>query len=218
MPELKKEFKRETANKLKVGDILTGNPIIDLSENEGKKIEKFVFLELFNKQIKRVNVVANIIEKYQSEGEKTFGSLTIDDASGQIRLKVFGEDTKKFEELEQGDTIIVIGLLRSYNQELYILPEIIKKIDPQYLLIRKLELEKSQPKTQTVNEKQEAKSLKEEIMSIIKKGEETGGADIETIILTLKTAKPEVINKEIKNLIEEGIAYEPRPGKVRYLG
>jgi len=218
MPELKKEFKRETANKLKVGDILTGNPIIDLSENEGKKIEKFVFLELFNKQIKRVNVVANIIEKYQSEGEKTFGSLTIDDASGQIRLKVFGEDTKKFEGLEQGDTIIVIGLLRSYNQELYILPEIIKKIDPQYLLIRKLELEKSQPKTQTANEKQEAKSLKEEIMSIIKKGEETGGADIETIILTLKTAKPEIINKEIKNLIEEGIAYEPRPGKVRYLG
>ena len=29
---------------------------------------------------------------------------------------------------------------------------------------------------------------------------------------------PEIINQEIKKLLEEGMAYEPRPGKLRFLG
>jgi hypothetical protein len=37
------------------------------------------------------------------------------------------------------------------------------------------------------------------------------------MILNLKAA-PDVINLEIKKLLEEGMVYEPRPGKLRYLG
>jgi len=216
MPELRK---REVAHKLRIGDILNGNPIIEQETTEqGIARERFKFLELNSKQIQRVNIVANVIDKFISEGEKRFATLTVDDASGQIRLKVFGEDTVKFNELNQGDTIIIIGLLRSYKEELYLLPEIIKKVDPRYLLVRKLELENSQPVKQTPESKAQSQGLKDQIINLIKAGEEQGGVDTDQLIIKLKESTPDQINNEIKKLLEEGIIYEPRPGRVRYLG
>jgi len=199
-------MQRATAYKLRVGDILKGKPVI----NE----ERFNFLELGNKQILRVNLVANVIERYEAEGEKKYISLTIDDASGQIRVKIFGEDTEKFKEIGQGDTIIVIGMLRSFNNELYITPEIIKVQDPRYLLVRKLELEKEVPKETS---KEEIKAVKDQIIDMIKKAEDNGGIDTDKLIMEVK-ASPEIINQEITKLLEEGLVYEPRPGKIRYLG
>ena len=199
-------MERATAYKLKVGEILAGKPVLD-----GEKLSA---LEIGDKKIKRVNVVANIIERYISDGEKRYCSFTIDDASGQIKVKSFGEDVEKFKGIEQGNTVLVIGMLRMYNNEVYILPNIIKIFDPRYLLVRKLEFEKNKPKE--VN-KEEIKELKDKILDIIKSGEENGGADTEDIIMNVK-AEPDMINKEIHKLLEDGLIYEPRPGKLRYLG
>ena len=200
------QFKRHIAYKLRIGDILVGKPIIDN--------ERFKFLILQEKEIARVNVIANIIDKFVQDGEKKYATLTLDDASGQIRIKAFGEDIKKFEPFLQGDTVMVIGLLRSWNNELYIIPEIIKKKDVQYLLLRKLELDLEKPKTLPLNQLVE---LKDKILSLIKKEDSNGGAEIEKLILELKES-PEIINQEIRKLLEEGTIYEPRPGVLRYLG
>jgi RecG-like helicase len=203
---------RQTANKLRIGDILRGKPII---ENENTENQRFKFLELGDKNIIRVNIVANIIDKYQSEGEKKYLSFTIDDASGQIRLKIFGEDTARFANMTQGNTVIVIGVVRFYNNELYISPEIIKITDPRYLLVRKLELDKEKPKT---TNKEEIKAIKDQIIDLIKKEENNGGIDSDTIYHTLTSASPDIISQEITKLLEEGLVYEPRPGKIRFLG
>jgi len=204
--ELKSEFKRNTAYKLKIGDIAAGKPIVDA--------DKLKFLELGDKQVVRVNIIANIIDKYIQEGEKKFGSLTIDDASGQIKIKSFGEDVDKFNQFTQGDTILTIGLLRQWNNEVYITPEIMKKKDPEFLMVRKLEIESEMPKTQ---DKGKLLALKDKILEMTKAEDSTGGVDVEKIILTLKEA-PALINSEIKKLLEDGMVYEPRPGKLRYLG
>lgn len=212
MPELKK---RETAYKLRIGDILKANQIFEEAEGTNKRLQ---FVELGDKKILRVNIIANVIDKFESEGERKFASITLDDGSGQIRARVFGEDIIKFQETSQGDTLIIIGLLRSYNQEIYILPELIKKADPKYLLIRKLEIEKSFPKPITSEQKTKVKALRDEIIEKIKTAEIKEGIDKEEIILTLKNSRPELITQELQKLLEEGIIYEPRPGKVRYLG
>jgi len=218
MAEIKK---RETAYKLRIGEILNGTPIIeDVKGEEGTpNKEKFRFLEIAEKQIIRVNLIANIIDKFSSEGEKKFATLTIDDGTGQIRLKLFGEDVSKFENLNQGDTIITMGLLRSYNNEVYISPEIIKKIDSRYLLIRKLEIEKNQKSEQTnSSENAPVGSLREEIIKTLQSSEDSGGIETEQIILKIKSSDPSAINSEIIKLLEDGIIFEPRPGRVRYLG
>jgi len=213
--------KRETAYKLRIGEILNGTPIIeDIKGEEGTpNKERFRFLEIAGKQIIRVNLIANIIDKFNSEGEKKFSTITIDDATGQIRLKLFGEDVSKFESLNQGDTVIIIGLLRSYNNEVYISPEIIKKIDSKYLLIRKLEIEKDKKDEQTASDENgQIGSLREEIIRTLQSSEDSSGIETEQIILKIKSSDPSAINSEIIKLLEDGIIFEPRPGRVRYLG
>src|SRR4030042_6946406 len=108
------QFKRNVAHKLRINDILIGKPVFDQ--------EKFSFLELGNKRIIRINLVANIIERYESEGEKKYSFFTIDDGSGQIKLKAFGDDINKFKNSLQGQTVLIIGLLRHWNNETYISP------------------------------------------------------------------------------------------------
>ena len=199
-------FKRNIAYKMRVGNILSGKVSL---ENERLKA-----VEIGDKNVVRVNVIANVIEKYIQDGEKKFGSVTLDDASGQIKLKVFGEEIEKLSKLNQGDTINVIGLLRFWNNEIYITPDIIKKKEPVYLLIRKMEVEAEQPKNL---KKEDLSLLKDKMIVMIKGAEKDNGIEIEKLIMELKE-HPDVINNEIKKLLEDGVAYEPRPGKICYLG
>ncbi|MFB6246185.1 MAG: OB-fold nucleic acid binding domain-containing protein, partial [Candidatus Pacearchaeota archaeon] len=149
------KFKRNIAYKLRVGDIQMGKP--EYNEN------KLQFLELGDKKIYRVNVAGNIVDKYHND-EKNFIFFTVDDGTGQMQVKAFGEDLiHDFKNLGHGETVVVIGVLRSWNDNLYISPEIMKKQDPKYLMVRKLEVEnerdqeiKQQPATSSESQGQEA--------------------------------------------------------------
>lgn len=203
-------FKRNIAFKFRVGDILIGKPIFDGG--------RFSFLELGDRKIIRVNVIGNIVDKYESEGEKMYCFLTLDDGSGQIKLKFFGDDVNKFKSVTPGQTVLVVGNLRNFNNETYIAPEIIREQDIKYLLIRKLELEKEKSKNTKPLEKEQIIAVKDRILDMIKNAEKDGGIEIDSMILNLREVSPEIINQEIKKLLEEGIAFEPRPGKIRWLG
>jgi len=199
--------KRNTAYKLRIGSILSAKQIIEA--------ERLKSVEINNNSIVRVNVIANVTDKYIQEGEKKFGSVTLDDGTGQIKVKTFGDDVERFfAPLKQGDTVLVMGLLRTWNNEIYINPEIIKKREPQYLLVRKLEVE---PEEFSPSDKIKLSALKDKILDMIKEAEKDNGIEVEKLILDLKE-HPDAINQEIKKLLEDGIAYEPRPGRIRWLG
>lgn len=206
------DFKRNVAYKLRIGDLLQGKPIMNG--------ERFAHLELGDKKIVRVNIIGNVVDKYESSGETRYIFLTADDGSGQIKLKVFGDDVVKFKNFNQGETVVIIGVLRHWNNETYIQPEIIKVQDPKYLLVRKLEIEKER----TINssgmqiEKSQVIALRDKLLDKIKSSEEDGGIEIDKLIIEIRESSPELINSEIKKLIEDGIVFEPRPGKIRYLG
>lgn len=204
------QFKRHIAYKLRIGDILIGKPVMDG--------ERFSFLELGNKKIIRSNIIGNIVDKYESEGEKKYSFFTLDDGSGQIKLKSFGDDVKKFKNINQGQTVLVIGVLRNWNNEIYITPEIIKEKDPKHLFVRKLEIEKEKSKNSDPLGKDQIIAVKDKILGTIKNSEEDGGIEIDNIIMNLRDISPTIINQEIQKFLEEGIIFEPRPGKVRYLG
>jgi hypothetical protein len=197
--------KRNIAYKMRIGDVLKGKPMMD----EGK----FLFLELGDKKIVRINVLANCVDKFVQDGEKKYASLTIDDASGQIRLKAFGEDIEILKEIMQGDTLQIIGNVREWNGELYMIPEVVKKVDPRWLLVRKLEIQNARKDLPS----DDNSPLKDMVMQKIKTAEADGGIDIDSIIMDTE-ASPDLINEEIKKLLEEGLVYEPRPGRLRYLG
>jgi RPA family protein len=203
--ETGEQRKRNIAFKLRIGDILKARPVTDG--------DKFLFVELGEKKISRVNLLANCVDKYIQDGEKKYASLTVDDASGQIRLKTFGEDIEVLKNVMQGDTLQIIGTVREWNAELYIIPEVVKKVDPRWLLVRKLEIQNSRK-----DMPEDSNSpLKDMIMQKIKEAEADGGIDIDVIIMDTE-ASPDLINNEIKSLLEEGLIYEPRPGRLRWLG
>jgi RPA family protein len=204
------QFKRNIAYKFRIGDLLIGKPIFDG--------ERFSFLELGDKRIIRVNIIGNIIEKYESVGDSIYLFFTLDDGSGQIRLKCFGEDVEKFKNVLQGQTVLVIGNLRNFNNETYISPEIIREQDTKYLLIRKLEIEKERKKSIKPLAREEIIAVKDKILEAIKDAEKGGGIESDKLVMDLREISPEIINQEIKKLLEEGIIFEPRPGKIRWLG
>lgn len=225
------QYKRNIAYKLRIGDILIGKPVMDG--------ERFSFLEIGNKKVVRVNLIGNIVDKFDSEGDKKYIFFTLDDGSGQMRLKAFGDDADKFKDVQQGQTVLVVGVLRSWNNENYVQPEIIKEKDPKYLMVRKLEIENqrkneisSQGESSGAGEENSGDSVsqqggggqgspgsvKDQILEQIKNAENDGGIEKDQIIMTLRDVSPDIINQEIQKMLEEGIVFEPRPGKVRYLG
>jgi len=204
MVVLDEQKKRNVAYRFRIGDILKGKPIV----NEGKLIH----LEVGDKKIVRVNIIANVVEKYSSTGEKKYSSLTLDDATGQMRVKAFGEDTHLIDSVSQGDTLEIIGTMREYNSEIYVSPEVMKKVDPKWLLVRKLENQKNK-----VDVPANANGIRDILLGKIKDAEKDNGVDIDTLIMNIE-AKPETINKEVTKLLEDGLIYEPRPGRLRYLG
>jgi hypothetical protein len=199
--------KRNIAYKIRIGDVLKGVPMMD----EGK----FLFLELGDKKVVRVNILANCVDKFIQEGEKQFASITVDDASGQLKLKAFGEDIGPLKEIMQGDTLQIIGNMREWNGELYVIPEVVKKVDARWLLVRKLEIQNARKDLPAEGGRDS--TLKDGIMDKIKGAETEGGIDVDTIIMDIE-ASPDAINEEVKKLLEEGLIYEPRPGRLRYLG
>ncbi len=123
--------KRNTAYKLWISDLLNAHL------NNGGAVN---FFKIRDKEVHRVNIVANVVFKFDST-DNSYGSLTIDDGSGSIRLKAWREDTAIFDGVKVGDMVLVIGRPRSFNNEVYINPELIKVLDdPNWELVRKLEL------------------------------------------------------------------------------
>jgi len=142
-----KMLQRHTAYKVHVGDIFSGQPVFDG--------DRFSSLQNGDIKISRVNIVGNLIDKYINE-ERKFCTLTLDDGSGQIRIKGFSDHFELLNQPEIGQTVRVIGLLKHYNDELYVLPEIIKQIDPKWLSVRILEIGK--PKTPVTPSVEELKA------------------------------------------------------------
>src|SRR3989344_2268150 len=94
----------------------------------------------FGRKIVRTNMIASLVEKYVN-ADGSYVSFTIDDGSGQIRVKAFGEDVKKYENFKPGEEILVIGKVRQYKEELYIMPEVMKVVENMdYVSLRRLEI------------------------------------------------------------------------------
>ena len=73
-----KMLQRQIAYKVQAGDIMSGK-----ANFEG---ERLVSLECAGKNVLRINIMGNVVDKY-SNVEKRFASLTVDDGSGQVRIK-----------------------------------------------------------------------------------------------------------------------------------
>lgn len=219
---------RQTAHKLWISHIL--------SSPYTKTTEEFAphYITFKDMQISRVNIIANVIETFTNP-EATLASVTLDDGSGNIRMRAFKDNVPMLRDIEMGDLVLVIGKVREYNNELYIVPEIVKKIaNPAWSKLRRLELlkEHGQPtpvQQQTPPRIQEETSMPmiqvstiaapvseraQEILSYIEKSEE--GISPSDLMSSLNISQQEV-ERIILELLKTSDIYQNKPGHYKVL-
>jgi len=120
---------RQIAYKMTIGEI---NRSKYIQENE----QGLSYLQTEDQRsIFRLNMVGIIIN-IQKQGNIT--NLWLEDGTEKIIVRIF-EENDKVSSLFPGEVVLIIGKVRSYNQERYISPEIIKKVSSDWLKLRRLE-------------------------------------------------------------------------------
>lgn len=205
---------RQTAYKTDIYDLINGEYVV----KEGW--EPNVVVTKKGLKISRVNIIGVVVSKPPSEGV-SYNSVVLDDGAGKISVRSF-EKNKDLDGAAIGDIVLVVGRPRFFGREIYIIPEIMKKIeDKGWVKVRKLELGLKSP----VIIKEEVKGEKEKkeenieipaegIIELIKFLDTGEGADIDDVI---KNSKLKEAEKIIDNLLKQGDVFEVKPGKIKVL-
>jgi len=204
--------KRQTAYKIRIKDILDSRYV----KTEGFNPN---YLEIHSKEVSRINVIGVAVQK---SGINNYKSLTIDDGTGKISARIF-ENNALLDKVSIGQIVLIIGRPREFSSEKYILIETIKKVNPVWAKVRKLELGKDvgdknvllNDNTQINNNESEdvASSLKNKIVRLVKELDKGNGVSIEDI--SSKDIKD--FEKIIDILLKEGDIFEIKPGKLKVL-
>ncbi|MBI3035161.1 hypothetical protein HYY71_02460 [Candidatus Woesearchaeota archaeon] len=208
MPELEqKKFQRLTAYKVRISDILSGSFVRD------DILAGYIKLNGIN--VSRVNIIATVVYKPESSG---FSSAVIDDGTGRMQLRSF-ENINIFSSIEVGDAVLVVGKIRDFNDEKYLIPEILKKINNfEWMNVRKLELGSRGIGIEVKNSdkivEDTSTGTADEIYSLIKKLDAGEGVSVEDLIKKADNSKAEAV---INRLLENGDIFEVMPGKLKVL-
>ncbi len=220
-------IKRQTAYKIWISSLTSGTYIKQEGWNPN-------YIEVNGKQISRVNLLATVVSKFSSE-DGNYATITLDDGSDTIRCKAFGPDVFKIKEVKIGGVVRFVGKVREYNEEIHLSPEIVKIInDPNWVLVRRLELGKpiiqdkldAEPQAQKTSEKKIDESVEVEVISeenlstkvleIIKGLDKENGADIKKVIEESKLEEEDAKNV-IVGLLKSGDIFEPKKGFLKIL-
>jgi len=247
------ETRRLTAKKASVGEVINGRFV------KKSGFESSYVLTNLGRRLSRVRVLGLLVDSFLSPDER-YATITLDDSTETIRCKAF-INVKIFDGFGKGDLIDIFGKLREYNGEIYMMPEIIRKVDSNFETLRKLELEKivreQKDKIKKIKELQNQVSdlnelkiavkefmpledaegileaqdmiesaieektvatneIKNKILKLIEDLDKGDGTDYKDILDKSGFSENEV-DFAIQELLETGICYEPKPGKIKKL-
>lgn len=203
---------RQTAYKIWIADLIKAQYV----EQAGDWDPNYFLIN--DLKVSRVNLVASIVSIYENP-DKTMKSIEIDDGSGSISLKTWGEDTRLLNELNIGDTCMVIGRPRRNNDQVFVTAEIVKKLDTNWAKLRKLELENlygGRDKTENKHLNKEiiekpVESRRQQVLNILEKSGEIMFEDL----LSKSGITEEELKGIINELLKEGEIFEPKPDYLR---
>jgi len=201
---------RQVARKVWLKDLTTGTYVRVEGEWEPNFIQTHD-----GKKFSRANIVAVVAS--EPVPDMNFNSFIIDDGTARISVRIFGETKTN---VKLGEVVLVIGRPREFNRQIYLVPEIIKKIeDKRWIQHRKLELgdqpeREQRPVEEPKQEAVEADTDIDKILQLIQKLDKGDGADTEDVIIESKDSECEKI---INNLLKEGEIFEITSGRLKVL-
>jgi predicted transcriptional regulator len=146
-------------------------------------------------------------------------------------VKAFSAEVINIKDVKVGSFVRFIGKVKHYNDETYLVPEVIKQgLDPNWLIVDHIELGK--PEFKEVEERPKAKSTPKEelevmeikssdnpntkIVELIKAHDSGDGAPMEDVMKNSKMDKKEA-KDIILNLLKSGEVFEPKKGILKLL-
>jgi RPA family protein len=205
--------KRQVARKLWISDLLAGTYI----KEEGFKPNHIVLKD--SSTAARVNILGVAVSA-ASEGLPT---IVIDDGSGKISIRAF-EPNAQISAVQLGDVVLVIGRPRQFGSEMYVLPEIVRKItDLGWIDVRKAELSRTQiASSQQIQQNSDSGEeviddsfgLSETVLNAIRSLDTGAGAYIDAVVEQVGVKDAE---KTIQFLLQSGDIFEVSPGRLKVL-
>jgi len=125
-------MQRQTAKMMRIVDLVSGEFI----KKEG--MEPSYVVTPGKENVSRAMSVGTVVNKFTSE-DGNFSSVTIDDSTATMRAKLWKE-IGLLQEINTGDLVRVIGKVREYEGEIYVVPEIMRKITPDEESLFRLEI------------------------------------------------------------------------------
>lgn len=126
---------KPAAYKLKIEDIVHGQYIRSIEGAEPSHL-----LTPWGLRVTRARVMGTVVDKFVRE-DQGYAALRIDDGSGTISLRAWREGVPELDRLTVGSLVDVIGRVREFEGEVYLVPDLILPVkDPNWELVRELEI------------------------------------------------------------------------------
>jgi RPA family protein len=206
-------IERMTARKAEIRDLMSGSWV----KKEG--MEPSYIVSPSGEKLSRVRLMGTVVGRFVAE-DGNFASITLDDGTDTMRVKTF-KTAKPLDTVNPGSLVEVIGKVREYNAEIYVIPEVVTAItDPNLLILRQAELaakakglkENPLKAEEPVQETADENALRKQILDVIAGNPE----GVEYSAIPESVSAPEAqIESVVNDLLAEGICYEPTPGKIK---
>lgn len=200
--------------------------IEDLQQGEYREAteeEPAHIITLWGEKASRVRILGTVVDKTL---EERFCFLYLDDGTGVISLRAWGEDTRELEKYEVGSLLDVIGRVKEFSGEIYLQPELVMRVeDPNLETLRLLELVRARKKLLSTGllprPKKEIPPVEVLEVGVESRVEEAivrldrgSGVSAEEVARELKLSRQEV-EEGIRRLLALGSIYEAQPGRFR---
>ncbi|MBY8997334.1 MAG: hypothetical protein KGD60_06365 [Candidatus Thorarchaeota archaeon] len=219
-----------TAVRASISDITNGS----FSDDNGPHV-----VSPFGVELRRVVIVGFVVNKFYREGDdagkKRFESITMDDGTDTIGVKVWGEeDASILEGVKESILALVIGKVRQYNEEVYLIPEIVRELtDPNFMSLHLMERYKavlnrsgiSLPDTEeqqqellpTTPSKTVSGKLANDIIAYVRLEAPPEGIPLKDIMAYFekKGQDSDKVQTKVFNLVAEGVLNEVSIGQFR---
>jgi len=214
------EYKaRQTAQRVWVADLFRGKFIPSSGEFEPN------FIEVKDILVSRVNLVGTIVNSF-SKIDGGYSMIGVDDGSAAIEVRTWGNENVELEGLQVGDFVTVIGRVKMFNDRLYIIPEVVRKLDdPAWLKLRRMELinlygepervenvveEDVGGEEEVFNEEnvvEEDASLREKVLSFVENHDDGVGVPLKSILNKLSVSEGDVF-PILTSMLKDGEIFE----------
>lgn len=157
----------------------------------------------------RVSLAGIVVLKEESDSVQ---GIFIDDGTGKILIKSFN-NAPKFTGFNIGDSVLVIGSCREFNNEIYVAAEAAKNIDPLWIKVHQIELAKPDKAEEDCSSAKKM-PINKDILSAIREFDDGNGALMSRL---LELDCDGDIKLKIDFLLKKGEVFEVSPGRLKVL-